>query len=85
MNAVTNNRVGMDADGKNLAQLVDACFDNWLAVLEGFAGIAVDPAKPGPAHALRDAVVDASLARFKQVAARISHGGNGGLEQTAAL
>ena len=65
MNAVINDRVGMEADGKNLAQLVDTCFDNWLAVLEGFAGIAVDPAKPGPAHALRDAVVGRQLSQVQ--------------------
>ena len=82
---VAHDRVRMDADHKNLAQLVDTGFDNWLAVLERFAGIAVDPAKPSAPHAARDAVISASLARFEEVAARIGHGGNGGLEQAAAL
>ena len=35
-------RVGVDANGKNLTELLDTRLDDRFAVLEGFAGIAVD-------------------------------------------
>ena len=52
-------------------ELANAGFDNWPAVLGGFAGLAVDPAKPSAPHASGNAVIGGSLARFEELAARI--------------
>ena len=78
MQVVAHNRVGMDAHRENLAELLDTCFDDRLAVFEGLPGVAVDTAEPSSPHASGNAVGSAALARFEKIAARIRHGRDGG-------
>ena len=44
-----------------------------FAVLEGFAGMGVDAAKPGTSHAAANTVVGTALPRFEEIATRIAH------------
>ena len=62
---VAYDRLGMDPNRKDLAQLVDARIDNRLAMFEGLSGVTVDSAKPSTPHASRNAVVGAGLAGFE--------------------
>ena len=71
---IAHDRVGVDAYHENLAELLDACFDDGLAMLERLFGIAVDAAEPGAPYASGNAMVGAALARFEEIAARIGHG-----------
>ena len=85
MYMVAHDRKSVNADGKNLAQLLNTSFDDRFAVFEGFATVTVDPAKPGAPHTARNAVVGTSLAGFKQVSARRGHGGDGGCAHDGRL
>ena len=76
MQVVAHDRVGVDADGKDLAEPVNTGFDDRFAVLEGFAGIGVDSAKLGASHAAGNAVVGAALAGFEERAPWVGHGGD---------
>ena len=85
MYMVAHDRKSVNADGKNLAQLLNTCFDDRLAVFEGLADVTVDPAKPSAPHTTRNKVVGTSLAGFKQVSAWRSHGGDDGCAHDGRL
>ena len=78
MHMVAPDRISVEADSKDLALLFNTGFHDRLAMLERFAGVTVDPAKPSAPHTTRNAVVGTSLAGFKQISARGGHGGEGG-------
>ena len=50
---VAHNRPGMHAAGKNVSQLQNADFNQRFTVLEAFAEVFVQTAKPRPAHTHR--------------------------------
>ena len=77
MQVVAHDRIGVDANRKDFSELLDACFDDGLAVFEGFLGVTVDSAEPSAPYRSGNAVVSAALAGFDEIAARIGHGGDG--------
>ena len=65
MQVIAHDGIGVDTHRENLAKLLDARFDDGLAVFEGLFGLGVDTAEPSTPHASRNAVVGAGLAGFE--------------------
>ncbi len=58
---ITHHRIGVNAAGKNVAQLQNAPLHPRLAVLKAFAEIVIKAAKPSAPNTARNAVVAGSV------------------------
>jgi len=75
---IAHHRPCMNATGENFAKFQNACLHQdrhpGSSVLEAFASVIVQAAKPRSAHAAIDAVKGAGLGRVNELAARLGHG-----------
>ena len=62
MQVVAHHGVGVDGDGEALREQLQALFDPVLAVLEGLAGVTINAAQEGTAHAALYAMKGAGAA-----------------------
>ena len=67
------HRPRMNTTGENIAKFQNARFYPGSSVLEAFASVIVQAAKPRSAHAAIDAVKGAGLGRVNELAARLGH------------
>ena len=81
---VAHNRTGMHAAGKNVSQLQNADFNQRFTVLESFAEVFVQAAKPRPARTPIHAVKRSGLGGIDELAARPDHGRSLGFQALRA-
>ena len=76
MVVIAHHSIGVDAAGKDFANVQNALFDPGLSVFETPAEVVVKAAQPGAPHAASDAVATGGVRGIDEGSAGLGHGGS---------